>query len=203
MPSKISPPILIVLTGPSGVGKDAVVKTLREHSQSFYVTVTATTRSRRPGEFDGIDYLFTNTRDFRSMVKGNELLEWAEVYGNLYGVPKKQVLEKMAQGQDVIIKTDIQGASTIKSIAPDALFIFLAPPNIVELKRRLTLRMTESEETLAVRLRTAELEMVASINFEHIVVNYRNKLGDTVRDIETIVAQEHKIRPKGTASLTQ
>ena len=136
------------------------------------------------------------------MIDRHDLLEWAEVYGNLYGVPKSQITEAMAQDKDVLVKADVQGAATIRSIAPDAVFIFLAPPNISELEYRLSLRMTESKEALALRLKTAESEMIEADKFDHVVVNPRDRLSKTVRAIEAIIAEEHVKRPEGTVSLT-
>ena len=191
-----------MLTGPSGVGKDAVVRIMREHSQSLHVTVTATTRLKRPAESAGVDYIFVTKDEFQDMIDRHDLLEWAEVYGNLYGVPKSQITEAMAQDKDVLVKADVQGAATIRSIAPDVVFIFLAPPNISELEYRLSLRMTESKEALALRLKTAESEMIEADKFDHVVVNPRDRLSKTVRAIEAIIAEEHVKRPEGTVSLT-
>lgn len=184
------PPLLMVLTGPSGVGKDAVLSRMRELGKPYHFTVTATTRPQRPAERDGLDYIFITEDAFRQMVESSELLEWAQVYGNLYGVPKAQVVEAFNRGDDVIIKADVQGAATIKKLAPDAVFIFLAPPDVDELARRLRQRMTESSKALRIRLETAENEMRAAHNFDHVVVNYQDRLDDTVQEIESILMRE-------------
>ena len=183
-------PLLVVLTGPSGVGKDAVLTRMRELGKPYHFTVTATTRPQRPTERDSVDYIFVSKKVFHRMVESGELLEWAQVYGNLYGVPKAQVVEAFNRGDDVIIKADVQGAATIKKLAPDAVFIFLAPPDVDELARRLSQRMTESSKALRIRLKTAENEMRAAHNFDHVVVNYQDRLDETVQEIESILMRE-------------
>ena len=174
---------------------------MKELGRPFYYTVTATTRRQRPGECDGIDYIFVKEEAFRRMVDGTELLEWAEVYGNLYGVPKAQVVEALERGQDVIIKADVQGAATIRKLAPEAVSIFLAPGEREELVRRLGERMTESPEALRLRIETAEAEMGESAVFDHVVVNREGRLDETVREIESVVAQEHLRTPHRRVSL--
>ena len=193
--SQKPPPLLIVLSGPSGVGKDAVLSRMREQSKPFHFTVTATTRPRRKAEEDGVDYVFVSSEAFERMIEEGELLEWAEVYGNLYGVPKAQVVGALRAGRDVIIKIDIQGAATIKKLAPDGVFIFLAPPNMEELAHRLSQRMTESAEALQIRLRTAEAEMEETPRFDYVVTNHRDRIDDTVAEIEEIVALERLKMP--------
>ena len=183
-------PLLIVLSGPSGVGKDAVLSRMRELGKPFHFTVTATSRPRRAAETDGADYIFVSRERFLGMVERSELLEWAEVYGNLYGVPKAQAVTALREGRDVIIKIDVQGAATIRKLAPKAVFIFLAPPDMEELAHRLSARMTESEEALRVRLETAEAEMEEVSRFEFVVTNHRGRLDDAVREIEAIVSRE-------------
>ena len=188
-------PLLIVLSGPSGVGKDAVLSRMRELGKPYHFTVTATTRPKRPAERDGIDYIFVTTEAFLQMVQRGELLEWAEVYGYLYGVPKAQVVEAFRQGRDVIIKADVQGATTIKRLVPQATFIFLAPPNLEELACRLRQRLTESPEALRLRLETAALEMQQEPNFDYVVVNHQNRVEESAEDIDRIVAQERRSSP--------
>ena len=119
---------LFVISGPSGVGKDSVIDGLKKLARPYHFTVTATTRAMRPGETDGIDYLFLSRADFRRMIENNGLLEWAEVYGNLYGVPKSQVNDALDCGKDVIMRIDVQGAATVRKLRPDAVLIFLEPP---------------------------------------------------------------------------
>ncbi len=188
-------PMLIVISGPSGVGKDAILSRMRELRKPYHFTITTTTRPRRLTETDGSDYTFVSSKKFRQMIDGGELLEWAEVYENLYGVPKAQVVAALRKGHDVFIKADVQGAATIKTLAADGLFIFIAPPSTEELADRLSLRMTESPEALELRLRTAEAEMAEASKFDYTVVNYRDRLDDTIREIEDIVAKERRKAP--------
>ena len=183
-------PLLIVLSGPSGVGKDAVLSKMRTLRRPYHFTVTATTRAQRPGEQDGVDYIFLEKAVFQQMIERDEFLEWAEVYGNLYGVPRAQVTNALDHGSDVIIKADVQGAATIRTMAPRALFIFLAPPDLAELERRLRARMTESCSALKLRLETAKLEMNESIKFDHIVINQNEQVDQAVLDIDRIVSIE-------------
>ena len=189
-------PLLLVLSGPSGVGKDAVLERMRQQGKPFHLTVTATTRRRRMTETDGVDYIFVSWESFQQMIKDGEFLEWAKVYGNLYGVPKAQVVCAFGEGRDVIIKTDVQGAATIKKLAPEGVFIFLTPPSIDELEYRLSLRMSESSEALQVRLRTAEAEMEEASKFDYVVTNHRDRLDETVAEFESIVAQERRKTPQ-------
>ena len=193
-PSDDSSSLIIVLSGPSGVGKDAVLSRMRALGKRYHYTVTATTRKQRPNERDGVDYNFVTTERFSQMIDGDELLEWAEVYGHLYGVPKTQVTEALSKGRDVIIKADVQGASTIKKLVPEAIFIFLAPPTMSELACRLGERMTESSEALKLRLRTAEKEMQQSSDFDYVVVNHKGRLDDAVKDTDEIVMRERRRR---------
>ena len=194
-PERETTPLLIVLSGPSGVGKDAVLSRMRELDRPYHFTVTATTRPQRQGERDGVDYIFVSESRFRQMIRDGQLLEWAEVYGNLYGVPKAQVTDALGKGRDAIIKPDVQGAATIRKLAPEALLIFLAPPNEAELKRRLGARMTESPEALALRLETAKEEMQRASSFDYVIVNHEGRLDDAVREIDDIVVAE-KVRTR-------
>lgn len=196
-----SGPLLIVLSGPSGVGKDAVLSRMRELEKPYHFIVTATTRPRRPEERDGVDYIFFTEQHFRQMIADSQLLEWAEVYGNYYGVPREQVASALEAGRDVIIKADVQGAATIKKMVPEALCIFLAPPSDDELRNRLNARMTESAEALALRLETAKAEMEQASRFDRIVVNHRGRLDDAVREIDEIVAAEKRRVPRRAVSL--
>ena len=198
--SDMTGPLLIVLSGPSGVGKDAVLSRMRELSRPYHFTVTATTRPRRTGERDGFHYSFLSKEAFQSMIDNGELLEWAEVYGNYYGVPKEQVVQALDGGADVIIKADVQGAESIKSIAPEAVCIFLsASPE--ELKTRLMERMTESEEALRIRVETAERESRESCKFDYVVMNHTGRLDETVDEIERIIESEKRKRPRRSIEL--
>ena len=190
-----------MLSGPSGVGKDAVLARMRELGKPYHYTVTATTRPRRTAERDGSDYIFVSAHEFRRMADAGDLLESAEVYGYMYGVPRSPVVSALMAGRDVLVKTDIQGAATIRKLAPEAVSIFLAPPSMDELTRRLSLRMTESPEALRLRLETARAEMAASSKFEFVVVNRRDRLDDAVREIESIASAERGRTPPRKVSL--
>lgn len=185
--------LLILISGPSGVGKDAVVTQMRQLGLPFFYTVTTTTRSQRPQEKNGTDYEFVTKQAFKRMVQRNEFLEWALVYGNLYGVPKTPVINALRQGQDVIIKTDVQGVKTIKTIAPQAISIFIAPGDPHDLTKRLTQRMTESSTALELRINTANAELKQASTFDYIIVNQENKLTHTVQQIEKLISKEHEI----------
>ena len=178
---------LFVISGPSGVGKDSVIDGLKKLARPYHFTVTATTRAMRPGETDGIDYLFLSRADFRRMIENNGLLEWAEVYGNLYGVPKSQVNDALDCGKDVIMRIDVQGAATVRKLRPDAVLIFLEPPNMESLKERLRSRNTESEAELEIKLTTAFREMDEAIRFDHRVVNRDGHLNDAIAAIDQII----------------
>tara|TARA_B100000029_G_scaffold145601_1_gene140773 strand:+ start:1362 stop:1973 length:612 start_codon:yes stop_codon:yes gene_type:complete len=180
-------PILLILSGPSGVGKDAVLSRMRELKEPYHYTVTSTTRSKRDGETEGKDYIFISQNEFKKQIELGGFLEWAEVYGNYYGVPRDQVKSALKTGSDVIIKIDVQGAQTIKKLAPMALYIFLAPPDTDQLEKRLTERMTESPESLTLRLKTAAEEMRSASWFDHIVINHENQLDSAVSEIQNIV----------------
>ena len=188
--------LLTVLSGPSGVGKDAVVSRMREQGKPYHFTVTATTRPRRAVEQDGVDYIFVSTERFRRMIEDGELLEWAEVYGNLYGVPRAQVVDALDRGKDVVIKADVQGAATIKKLFAGGVFVFLAAPSFEELALRLKQRMSESPDGLELRLRTARAEMDEAHKFDHVVVNHRDRLDEAVSEIEAIVAEEKRRAPR-------
>ncbi len=183
-------PLLIVLSGPSGVGKDAVLSRMKERGYPLHFAVTATTRPQRQGEKNGEDYHFVSEPKFQEMLEKKELLEWANVYGNRYGVPRQQVRQALSQGLDVIVKVDVQGAATIKRILPDALFIFVAPASIEELKRRLRQRKTESSTELKVRIETALEEMKSLPMFGYAVVNQQGKVDQAVAQLEAIITAE-------------
>lgn len=165
---------------------------LRSLERPWYFVVTMTTRQRRPGEQDGVDYIFLEQELFQEMVRKGEFLEYAQVYGRWYGVPRAQVKEALQRGLDVFIKVDVQGAATIKKVAPDGVFIFLAPPSLEELERRLRQRKTESEKDMEVRLATARREMEQLPLYDHVVVNDNDRLQETVTRIDAIVTAERR-----------
>ena len=197
-PSHQSPgQLLIVLSGPSGAGKDSVLSPMRELGYPIRYITTVTTRPKRAKEKDGIDYHFISTQNFQEMISGNELLEWANVYGNYYGVPRQPVKQALDQGHDVIIKVDIQGAATIKNILPQAVLIFLVPPLMEELVTRLEQRHTESPFDLARRISTAAEEIKQLPLFDYVVYNKRDEIDRAVSDIEAIIrAEKHRGNPR-------
>jgi len=158
---------------------------------------TVTTRPQRAKEKNNVDYHFVSMKSFQRMIKNKELLEWANVYGNWYGVPKKPVKQALDRGQDVLVKVDIQGATTIKKILPQAVFIFLVPPSMEELATRLKKRHTESPFDLALRLKTAEEEMKQLPLFDYVVVNKQDKIDLAASAIEAIItAEKHRVTPR-------
>lgn len=187
---ELGEPLVVLVSGPSGVGKDAVFQYMRKLDRTWYFIVTVTTRTRRRDERNGIDYLFLDKEEFEHMREGNQLLESAEVYGNWYGVPKQQVKDALGRGQDVLMKLDVQGAATVKSLVPGALMIFLAPPSMEELERRLRFRQSESLKTLRLRLETAKDEMDCIKMFDYRVVNHNQRLDLAAFCIDSIIAAE-------------
>ncbi len=191
--SPLSPPaksLLIVLSGLSGAGKDVVLNRLRKSSYPLEFILTVTTRVRRPNERDGVHYRFISRDKFQELIDRHELLEWASVYGNWYGVPKEPVRQALDKGKDVIVKVDVQGAATIKKILPQAVFIFLTPPSMEELVLRLKQRRTESPSDLDLRIKTAEEELKRLSLFDYIVVNRQGEIDRAAADIEAIIAAE-------------
>ncbi len=190
-------PLLIVISGPSGAGKDAVLTKMKELGCPLEYVVTVTTRPQRDKERNNVDYHFISTERFQEMIEHKEFLEWANVYGNWYGVPKKPVKQALDTGQDIIVKVDIQGAASIKKILPQAVFIFLAPPSMEELIVRLEQRHTESPFDLALRTKTAEEEIKQLSLFDYIVVNKRDEIDLAVSDIKAIItAEKCRIAPR-------
>lgn len=184
------PPLLAVISGPSGVGKDAVLTRLRDDHPELFFAVTATTRPRRPGEVDGVDYRFITEPRFKQLLADGEFLEHAEVYGRYYGVPRGPLREALAEGRDAIVKVDVQGAATIRRLVPDAFLIFIAPPSMEELHRRLTTRKTETPEQLAIRFRTAQSEMEEATKFDKVIVNATGALDRTVAEIVEAIREQ-------------
>ena len=184
------PPLLVVLSGPSGVGKDAALAKLKELDRPWHFVVTATTRPQRPGEQDGLDYIFLDNDTFSDMGAREQFLECAEVYGRRYGVPRSQVQEGFNAGKDVILKVDVQGAETVRKVAPGAVSIFMAPGSFDELKQRLSQRMTESSPEMELRLHVARQELQRMNEFDYCVVNNDGRLDQTIRDIDAIIAAE-------------
>ena len=183
-------PRVFVISGPSGVGKDAVIQEMRAQIPDFHYAVTATTRRRRPGEIDGVHYHFMDPEEFQRLVAENEFLEHATVYGNYYGVPKHRVRNALASGQSVVIKVDVQGAKTIREIIPSAILIFISPPSMSELLHRLRDRKSDDFDVVIQRLNTATQELGAAWDFDYVVFNDTDQLAETVASIATIVRSE-------------
>jgi len=190
-------PLFIVISGFSGVGKDATLDKMKKVGFPFHYVVTATTRPKRPGEKDGVDYQFLSEDKFRQMIKTNQFLEWAKVYGNYYGVPKREIEEALRQGQDTIVKVDVQGAATIKQILPEAVFIFLMAPSTEELANRLKQRHGLHSEDLDLRLSKAREEIESLPLFDYVVVSHTDDLDLTVTQINAIVtAEKCRLKPR-------
>jgi guanylate kinase len=183
-------PVLAVLSGPSGVGKDATLQAMQERRDNLYFVVTATTRPRRPNEADGVDYHFVSMGEFAEMIEAEELLEYAIVYGDYKGIPKKHVRAALASGKDVIMRIDVQGAATIRRLIPNAVTIFLTAESEEELVRRLLERKTEADEKLKMRIATARQELKRIVDFDYVVVNRGNQLEETVEQVLSIIAAE-------------
>ena len=194
LPSK---PLLIVLSGPSGAGKDAVLNRMKASGYPAKFITTATTRPQRANEKDNVAYHFVSEEEFQRMLKNKELLEYANVYGNWYGVPKEPVKQALEAGDDTIIKVDVQGAATLKKLLPQAVFIFLMSPSAEELETRLRERQTESEPDFDLRLKTAEEEIKQLPLFDYVVLNKRNEIERAVSAIEAIItAEKHRPTPR-------
>jgi len=182
-------PLLVVITGPSGVGKDTLVRELkRKLGDSLHVAVTATTRPPRPGERHGVHYYFLSQGEFEDLIRQGGLLEHATVYGHRYGVPKAPLREALSQGKDVVVRVDVQGGQFIKSHYPEAVTIFLLPPSEEELARRLRGRGQDDPQQVALRLLVAQEEMAQAQQFDYQVVN--DQLEEAVEAVLAIMARE-------------
>jgi guanylate kinase len=184
-------PLLIVISGTPGAGKDSVIQRLKDRDHPFHFVVTATDRPPRPGEVHGRDYFFLTAVEFETMVGNDELLEHALVYGQHKGVPKQQVREALASGKDVVMRIDVQGATTIRNLVPEAVLIFLTAPSEEELVQRLHQRGSDSPEQIEKRIATAREEMKRLPEFDYIVVNRDGELDRAVDDVLAIVRAEH------------
>jgi len=190
-------PLLIVISGPSGVGKDSVLQRMKERDLPFHFVVTATTRPKRPGEVDGVDYYFVTHDEFAEMIEQGELLEYAIVYNDYKGIPKGQVRQALASGRDVMMRIDVQGAETIRELCPDALLVFLSTRSEGELVSRLEARKTETPEGLKLRIATARQELKRVGMFDYYVINADHRLDETVDIILSIIrAEHHRTQPR-------
>jgi len=194
-------PLVVVISGPSGVGKDVMIDRMIESDRlGFHFTITNTTRDPRPGEKDGVNHFFVDVDDFVNLIAADELLEWAQVYGNYYGVPKKQVRDALDAGKHVIIRVDVQGAKRISEIIPGALLIFIIPPSLDVLKKHLKDRGVDSEEEMTKRLAAANEEISQVSLFDFTVTNEEGRLDDTVNSVVNIIESESQMIPPRNVS---
>mmetsp|Transcript_2076 Transcript_2076/g.6724 ORF Transcript_2076/g.6724 Transcript_2076/m.6724 type:complete len:340 (-) Transcript_2076:58-1077(-) len=195
-------PAVVVVSGPSGVGKDAVVRRLRALRPELHFVVTATSRAPRPGEEDGVDYFFVSTEEFEKMIADGELIEHAVVYGQYKGIPKKQVREKLAMNTDVILRLDVQGAATVREMIPGATSVFVCAESEAALARRLARRGTETPDELAERVKTAREETARGVGeFDYVLVNAEGKLDDTAAKLAGIIDAVKLRRGRGAVTL--
>jgi guanylate kinase len=184
-------PLLIVISGPSGVGKDTVIQRMKERNLPIHFIVTAATRPPRPNEIHGRDYFFYSHDEFAEMIDKGELLEYAIVYNDYKGIPKAQVRDALSSGKDVIMRLDVQGAATIRKLCLDAVMIFLTVQDEEDMVNRLQQRKTETPEGLKLRIATARQEMTQVEAFDYVVINRENHLDETVDTIVSIIVAEH------------
>ena len=180
--------LLLVLSAPSGAGKGTIIKRLMDDDRSLKLSVSATTRSPRPGEVDGEDYFFISREEFDDLVKNGEMLEHAEYVGNCYGTPKGPVERWLEDGLDVILEIDVQGGAQVKKIMPECVSIFILPPSMRELENRLRGRSTEKDEVVNARLEAARQEVHRAEDYDYVVVN--DTVDQAVEEIKTIIAAE-------------
>jgi guanylate kinase len=189
--------LLIVISGPSGAGKDTVMQRMKERGLKFHFVTTATTRLRRPNEVDGKDYLFISAERFAKMIEADEFMEHALVYGDYKGVPREQVRRALASGHDVVMRLDVQGAETIRRLVPEALLIFITTDSEEELISRLKERSTETPEALAIRIATTRQELKRVDAFDYVIVNHDDQLDHTVEVVQAIIeAEHHRVKPR-------
>lgn len=190
-------PLLIVLSGPSGVGKDATLQEMKKRNLAMHYVITATTRSPRKGEVNGVDYFFYDRQEFEALIAGGKFLEHAVVYEDYKGIPKDQVQEAFASGKDVILRVDVQGARSLRELYPQAVLIFLLPASMEEWHERLDNRKTENEQTRKVRRERVIIELGYLDIFDYMVVNRHNCLEKAVDTIvEIIHAEHHRTNPR-------
>lgn len=189
--------MLVIISGPSGVGKDTIIDALRgrHHDPEYHYVVTCTTRAMRPGEVDGVDYIFLDRATFAARRKAGEFLEANDVHGNWYGTPRSQVREALAEGRDVILKIDVQGAQVVKEKIPGALLIFLIPPSLEDLFQRLRSRATETADELELRQQNAAIELARQEDYDYVVTNETGQVERTAERIDQIIADEHRLHP--------
>lgn len=180
--------ILVVVSGPSGAGKNSLLNAVLPRVPNLRYSVSVTTRAPRPNEKDGVHYFFVDDDTFDKMIENDEFLEWAEFCGKRYGTPRRFVEECLARGESVITDLDIQGARQIKTTYPDGVFVFLLPPSLAELRKRLTLRGTEGDDAIAKRLETASDELKAIVDYDYWILN--ESLETAAADLIAIIRAE-------------
>ena len=179
--------LLFVFSGPSGVGKGTIMKEFTsKYPEENFISVSATTRKPRPGEEHGVHYYFMNQDEFTELVENGGMLEYANFSGNYYGTPKGPVYKTLEEGKNVFLEIEVQGAAKVKQICPEAIFIFVMPPNMDELARRLTDRNTEDQKTIELRLSNAKREIEQAKNYDYIIVN--NTIEEAVNELTAIVS---------------
>ncbi len=185
---------LVIISGPSGVGKDTIIDALRDRPRDpdYHYVVTCTTRQPRPGEVPDVSYQFLTEPDFLALRDAGELLEANEVHGHWYGTPRRQVAQALAEGHDVILKIDVQGAMVVKQRVPDALLVFMVPPSMEALFQRLRSRATENADELELRQRNAAIEIARQGDYDRVVVNETGQVERTAAEIEAIISQEKR-----------
>lgn len=189
--------VLIVLSGPSGTGKGTICKELLRSYPNLQYSVSATTRTPREGEANGVNYWFITRDEFQTMVENDELLEWAEVYGNFYGTPRRYVQQQLDSGKDVVLEIDIQGAMQIKNKFPQGVFIYVVPPSLEVLADRIYKRGTDSMDTIKKRLSCASTELESAYNYHYVIVN--DSVGAAVAKVEAIITAERCRVERNTA----
>jgi len=184
-------PLLVVLSGPSGVGKDTVLAGLKKSNHRFHFVVTLNTRPKRPDEAEGVDYHFVTKERFAEMIERDELLEHAVVYGDYKGIPKQQVRDALASGKDVLMRLDVQGAATVRRLVREAILIFITAASEDELVARLRARKTEPPDQLQLRIAESRQEMKRASEFDYVVINRESAVQDAVKDVLAIIRAEH------------
>jgi len=189
--------LLFVLSAPSGTGKDTVINALKQQGMNFYVVSSVTTRAPRPGESNGNPYYFISQEEFDRLVANDELLEYAKVHGNWYGQPRQPIRDSLRAGRDVLLKIDVQGAATVRSKVPQAIFIFLVPGSLDELAQRLSNRKTETEAERRQRLSDARKELAQQYWYDYVIVNRHGYLQEAVDKLRAVMLAEHcRVTPR-------
>ncbi len=191
--------LLLVISGPSGAGKGTVCKALMEKHPQISYSVSATTRLPRAGEVEGSHYYFKTREEFEAMIAQDELVEWAPVYDNYYGTPKGPVMDALQRDQDIILEIDIQGALQVKEKYPDGVYIFIVPPSLDELRKRIEGRATDTQEVIAKRMKAAAGEVAQACKYEYIIIN--DTIENAVHKLEAVITAEkcRAIRVKGVS----